>query len=61
MCRESAGHPVLSDVPALDLPAASLHQPIVRTPLPPMDEILAMADWALSHTQSSGSLRLDLP
>jgi len=51
---------LLSDVPSLDLPGANFHQLIILTPLRPMDEILAMIDWALSHTQTNDALRLDL-
>jgi hypothetical protein len=51
---------LLSDVPALDLPGANIHQLIILTPLRPMEEILGMIDWALSHTQTNDALRLDL-
>lgn len=51
---------LLSDVPAIDLPGANFHQLIILTPLRPMDEILSMIDWALSHTHTNDALRLDL-
>ena len=51
---------LLSEVPPVDLPGSSFHQLIILTPLRPMDEILAMIDWALSHTQTNDALRLDL-
>ncbi len=51
---------LLSDVPSHDLPVSNFHQLILLTPLRPMDEILTMIDWALSHTQTNDALRLDL-
>ena len=51
---------ILSSVPLLDLQMANLHQLIILTPLSPMDEELAMIDWALSHTQTKDAMRLDV-
>lgn len=51
---------LVSDVPAIELPHSYIHQLIVLTPLRPMDEVLAMIDWTLLHTQPNDSLRLDL-
>ena len=51
---------LLSDIPAIDLPGSNFHQLIILTPLRPMDEILSMIDWVLSHTQTNDALRLDL-
>jgi hypothetical protein len=51
---------VVSKVPALDLPGANFHQLIILTPLRPMDEVLAMIDWCLSHTQTKDAIRLDV-
>ena len=51
---------LLSDVPPLDLPGSNFHQLILLTPLRPLDQTLAMIDWALSHTQTNDALRLDL-
>ena len=51
---------VLSKIPAFDLPGANFHQLIIMTPLRPLDEMLAMIDWAISHTHTKDSLRLDV-
>ena len=51
---------LLSKVPDLSLPGAHFHQLIIITPFRPMDEILAMIDWALSHTQTKDALGIDL-
>jgi hypothetical protein len=51
---------LLSDLPDYDLPGANFHQLVILTPLRPMEEILEMIDWALSHTLTSDALRLDL-
>ena len=51
---------LLSDVPTFEMPGAHFHQLIILTPLQPMEEVLAMIDWSLSHTQTTAALRLDL-
>jgi hypothetical protein len=51
---------LVSNVPPLDLPAACFHQLIILTPLRPLDEVLAMIDWAISHTHIPEALRLEV-
>ncbi|MEW5988403.1 MAG: PIN domain-containing protein [Chloroflexota bacterium] len=51
---------LLSQAPAPDLPGAHFHQLIILTPLRPLPEISATVDWALTHTQASDALRIDL-
>jgi rRNA-processing protein FCF1 len=51
---------LLSKVPPYDLPGAHIHQIIVLTPLRPLNEIVKMIDWTLSHTLTQDALRVDL-
>ncbi len=59
-CGSQINTLVLSKIPAEDLPKGYYHQLIILTPLRPMSEIMAMMDWALSHTFIKDPLRIDL-
>ena len=51
---------LVSCTPSIDLPVASYHRLAILTPLQPMDELIAIIDWAMMHAAKPEPLRTDL-